>query len=290
MATATTRPPSPRPPKSSPEQAGPITYGDQSSASGNVYTDTVSVGATSVTGQAVEAAKEISSQFQQDTDNDGLLGLAFSSINTVSPTPQKTFFDNAKSGLASPVFTADLKKGAPGTYDFGFIDASKHTGSIAYVSVDSSQGFWEFTGAGYAVGTASFKSLSIDGIMDTGTTLLLLPDAVVDAYYAKVSGAQYDDSQGGYTFDCDNTLPNLTLGIGSYKAVVPGSYINFAPVSDGSSSKSSFVIAHLSPVPSCASFPYNTPYCLSTFPFLIVHPPSHHPPPFTSAPSSNNIH
>jgi hypothetical protein len=58
-----------------------ISYGDGSSASGIVGTDTVTVGGTTVTTQAIELANTISSEFQQDAA-DGLLGLAFSSINT----------------------------------------------------------------------------------------------------------------------------------------------------------------------------------------------------------------
>lgn len=208
-----------------------ITYGDGSGASGNVYSDTVKVGATTVTNQAVEAAQSVSAQFVQDTDNDGLLGLAFDSINTVQPNKQPTFFDNAKPQLSAPLFTADLKKGAPGSYDFGFIDTTKYTGSITYVPVNTANGFWEFTSNGYAVGSGAFTSTSIDSIADTGTTLLYLPSTVVSAYYAKVSGAKYSSSQGGYIYPCSSTLPSITLGIGSYRAVVPGSYINYAPVS-----------------------------------------------------------
>lgn len=208
-----------------------ISYGDGSSSSGDVYTDTVSVGGFSVTGQAVESATKVSSEFVSDTSNSGLLGLALDSLNTVSPKQQKTWFSNASSKLAQPVFTADLNHQANGSYNFGFIDTSLASGSISYVPISTANGFWEFTSASYAIGSGSTKKHSTDGIADTGTTLLLLDDTIVDAYYGQVSSAQYDNSQEGYTFDCDEDLPSFTFAVGSSKITVPGSLINFAPVS-----------------------------------------------------------
>lgn len=63
----------------------------------------------------------------------------------------------------------------------------------------------------------------------------MLPDEVVSAYYKQVDGAKEDQSAGGYTFDCSSKLPDFTVTIGSYDAVVSGDLINFSPVTDGSS-------------------------------------------------------
>ncbi|KAF4993538.1 hypothetical protein FGRMN_6397 [Fusarium graminum] len=212
-----------------------ISYGDGSTSSGDVYKDKVSVGGLAVSSQAVESAIKVSDEFEQETGLDGLLGLGFSAINTVKPTKQKTFFDNAISSLSSPVFTADLKHLKPGKYNFGYIDSSAYTGKIGYASVDSSQGFWDFTASGYSIGSASVNRSPIDGIADTGTTLLLLPDDINSAYYSKVSGAKYSSSYGGYVFSCSATLPSFSFAVGGVTITVPGSYINFAPVQDGSS-------------------------------------------------------
>lgn len=73
----------------------------------------------------------------------------------------------------------------------------------------------------------------MNGIVDTGTTLIYADDSIVNAYYAKVSGAQNSQNDGGWIFPCSATLPNFTLVIGGYKAVVPGKYINYAPNGDG---------------------------------------------------------
>ena len=90
----------------------------------------------------------------------------------------------------------------------------------AFGTIDSSQVF---------CAVSAFNKLT-----DTGTTLLYLPQTVVTAYYNQVPGASYNSNQGGYTFPCSTTLPSITLGLGSYRAVVPGSYINYAPVSGSS--------------------------------------------------------
>jgi aspergillopepsin I len=50
----------------------------------------------------------------------------------------------------------------------------------------------------------------------------------LEAQYAKVSGASYDSSQGGYTFPCSATLPTLSFLIGSTNyATIPASLMNF---------------------------------------------------------------
>ena len=210
-----------------------ISYGDGSSASGKVYKDTVTIGGVTATSQAVEAAATVSAQFAQDVDTDGLVGLAFSSINTVSPTQQTTFFDTVKSQLAKPLFAAQLKYHAAGTYDFGFLDSSKYTGAITYTPVDNSQGFWGFTASGYSVGSAATTKTSIDGILDTGTTLVFLDDSILAKYYAQVSGAKNSQSAGGYVFPCSSTLPNFSITVGGVKQTIPGSYINYGPNGDG---------------------------------------------------------
>ena len=205
-----------------------ISYGDGSGASGTVYRDTVTIGGVTYSSQAVEAATSVSSEFTSDTDTDGLVGLAFNSINTVSPQQQKTFFSNVASSLAAPILAANLKYHAAGEYDFGFTDSSKYTGSISYTNVDSSQGFWGITVSGYGT-SPSTTSTSFSAIADTGTTLMYLPNAVLTSYYSKVSGAKNSNTYGGYVFPCSATLPDFYLKIGSYTARIPGKFINYAP-------------------------------------------------------------
>jgi aspergillopepsin I len=95
--------------------------------------------------------------------------------------------------------------------------------------VDNSQGFWSFTADSYSAGSSQGGSLT--GIADTGTTLMLLSDDVVSSYWGQVDSAS--SNQGSYVFDCSADLPDFTLSVAGYNAVVPGSYFNYAPNGDG---------------------------------------------------------
>lgn len=159
---------------------------------------------------------------------------------TVSPVKQKTFFENAKPTLSNPVFTVDLKKGAPGSYTFGIIDPAQYISPLCYVPVNPARSYWQFSTGGYAIGKQdSFVSFAFDAIADTGTTLLYLPEPVVQAYYAQVPSAWYNAVQGGWTFSCADGLPSISFQIGNHRATAPGSYLLYAPIDRNNSSQRS---------------------------------------------------
>ncbi|KAM0425753.1 hypothetical protein ACHAPT_009001 [Fusarium lateritium] len=207
-----------------------IQYGDGSAAAGHVVTDTVSIGGLAVKAQAVEVADEVTESFLQQQNLDGLVGLGFSSINTVQPEKQKTFFAGTNAQHGNTLFTADLQQDAPGKYNFGFVDKSAFTGDIAFTDVDSSSGLWTFTSTGFSVGKDALSQTPLTGIADTGTSLLLLPGEVNQAYYSQVKGAQLDQAAGGFTFPCDSDLPDFSFGVGKAAITIPGAFMNFAPV------------------------------------------------------------
>lgn len=209
-----------------------ISYGDGSFASGPVVTDSVDIGGATVDGQAIGVPDQVSQSFTEDKHSSGLVGLGFSKINTIKPEKQKTFFDNIMNDLAQPVFTASLKAGVAGAYEFGNIDTTQFQGELTTVPVDTSRGFWQFQSSQFTVGNGSTQSVtqgSGTAIADTGTSLMLMDDEIVNAYYANVKGAQNSQRVGGVIFDCDAVLPDLQVAVGdNYMAMVPGKNMNFA--------------------------------------------------------------
>lgn len=227
-----------------------ISYGDGSSASGDVGTDNVNVGGLVVKGQAVELAKKLSEAFTQD-NTDGLLGLAWGSINTVQPEPVKTPVENmiAQGDISKEqsLFTAKLgsvkdanepDKGQ-GFYTFGFVDQDeiKASGqSISYTPVDNSQGFWQVDSASATINGKNFDRTGNTTIIDTGTTLALVSDDFCKAIYDAIDGSKYDEQQQGYLIPSNITadqLPDVTVAIGDKQFTIQKEDIAFADAGNG---------------------------------------------------------
>lgn len=115
------------------------------------------------------------------------------------------------------------------------LDTKAYTGDINYVPVDNSQGFGEFYANGFSSNGTSITTRPIDGIADTGTTLPLLPDSIVNAYYRCVRGARYDENEGGFVFPKITVLHDLTFGVGKGHITIPSKVFNYADVNSRTS-------------------------------------------------------
>lgn len=225
-----------------------ISYGDSSSASGTVGTDNVNIGGLVIKAQAIELANTLSTQFQQGV-GDGLLGLAFGSINTVSPTPVQTPVENMISQTdipkSSELFTAHLGSVTDNGdadrkdsfYTFGYIDqASLGDQTPYYTPVDNSQGFWQFTSASATIAGKTIDRAGNTAIADTGTTLALVDDSTCQKIYDAIPGATYDSTQQGYVFPTNTAadkLPVVSFAVGNKHFSVNKADLAFADAGNG---------------------------------------------------------
>lgn len=227
-----------------------ISYGDGSSASGIVGNDNVNVGGLVVKGQAIELADTMSAQFASGA-GDGLLGLAFSNINTVKPeavrTPVENMITQSDIPKSASLFTAKLGSWRDANepdkgesfYTFGFIDQEtvKASGEqISYTPIDNSQGFWMFDSASATVNGKSIARAGNKAIADTGTTLALVNDSTCQAIYDAIEGAYYDNDSQGYIYPTNTPagkLPVVSFAVGDKQFVVQKEDLGFAEAKTG---------------------------------------------------------
>lgn len=225
-----------------------IKYGDSSTASGIVGTDDVTIGGLTVRNQAIELANNLSTEFQLSA-GDGLVGLAWGTINTVQPKRVHTLVENMITQNNIPqsaqLFTAYLSSWRDATeankcksfYTFGYIVKNvpdTEGADIFYTDVDNTNGLWQFPSTSATVNGQVITRKGNKAIADTGTTLCLVHDNTCKAIYKAIPGAKYDRFQQGYTFPVTSmeNLPTVTFAIGDVQFTVHKKDLAFANVDD----------------------------------------------------------
>ncbi|KAJ3519377.1 hypothetical protein NM688_g9308 [Phlebia brevispora] len=180
--------------------------------------DTVNVAGVTIPYQAVECARQLSSGFLKDGGNDGLLGLAWPVLNTVQPQRVKTPIENmTEQGLIpEALFTVKLGHGKESSfYSFGYIEPNVTSNPMDWTPVDNSNGFWQVPSTCYNIGGQTvMRHQSNTAILDTGTTLLLVGDDVIENIYNNIPGAVYDEQEGGWKYPTDTQLPDVWFAVG----------------------------------------------------------------------------
>ncbi|KAJ3161242.1 hypothetical protein HK101_000841 [Irineochytrium annulatum] len=188
---------------------------------GDVFT-----GPVTLAGFTSTAAVGISAIEQYMSGSDGLMGLGYESISNINYQTglSANWFDNLNLKRHEKRFAFYLSNDAEKDYGevtFGGDDPSKYTGNIQWFPV-TDQSYWQMsqTNWTWAVGSQSGPlappSASTgaipDSIVDTGTTLVYLPQAAADGINGAV-GAKFDDAAGAYVLpSCDTSkLPSVHL-------------------------------------------------------------------------------
>lgn len=225
-----------------------LSFGDGSTVTGEIFTDTVSIQGLTATNQSIGAATQYNSGFASSRfPPDGLMGMAFQQISQYNAPPvfQTLVKDNQ---VSQPIFGFTL--GSSGSELFLGGEDPKFSSKITYTPV-TTVGFWQITFDGISVGTTNnsstnsrrksskpTKASSIDAIVDTGTTLVFGDTVNVKKFYDAIPGSK-DASQtageGFFTIPCSSVPDSITISIKGQSFPISKDTFSLGPVENGSS-------------------------------------------------------
>lgn len=196
-----------------------LRYG-MGSCTGTLGYDTVTIANMTVEEQAFLQVGSVAQPFPS-SPFDGLVGLAFSRLATPYDAKPWLYTLAASSALDRLTFSFKMASDKSGTLVFGDVPQDRYTASgISWAPVAAVGGysFWQVP-ATVAIGEERADAL---GVVDSGTSCLILPEKMFGAFLAALPpGATLD------TAPCDGKgLPSITFAImGRDYEILPEDYL-----------------------------------------------------------------
>nr|DBA33879.1 TPA: hypothetical protein GDO54_001500 [Pyxicephalus adspersus] len=187
--------------------------------------DTVTIQGLSIQNQELGLSVTEPSSFFYYAKFDGILGMAYQSMSAGGATTaiQGLIHQNL---IPQPVFSFYLT-GQSGEVMLGGVDNSLYSGQIFWTPV-TEQIYWQIAIDEFSVNgqPSGWCSQGCQGIVDTGTPLLTIPQQYLDNLLQYLSAQE--GQNGEYYVDCNNVqnLPSISFTIsGNQFSIPPSGYI-----------------------------------------------------------------
>ncbi|KAH9447830.1 hypothetical protein Pst134EB_021827 [Puccinia striiformis f. sp. tritici] len=207
-----------------------ITYGT-GQVVGVLVEETINMGGLVLTNHAFGGVTRASKEFTgKNVPFDGLLGTAKSVLsNQKVLTPIEAM---AKAGTLSGAFVGYALGRVSdseniGQLTLGGIDQTKFDGNLTIFPNVNKKGFWEGAMDTVKVGGKTILT-GRTGILDTGTTLMVLPAKDAATLHSNIPGAS-GDNKGGFRIPCTNTV-KISLSFGGVEFEINPVDLTFQPV------------------------------------------------------------
>lgn len=198
-----------------------IQYGS-GSLSGFVSNDVMSIGDLKIKNQDfAEATNEPGLAFAFGKF-DGILGLGYDTISVNKIIPPFYQMINQKL-LDEPVFAFYLGRDEEGSEAvFGGVDKSHYTGKIEYIPLRR-KAYWEVDIESIAFGDEVAELEGTGAILDTGTSLNVLPSSLAELLNKEIGAKK--GWNGQYTVECEKvkSLPDITFNLAGSNYSLPAS-------------------------------------------------------------------
>ncbi|KAJ7783068.1 aspartic peptidase domain-containing protein [Mycena metata] len=209
-----------------------VSYGS-GDVQGTLRQETVSVAGLEVPDLFFIAVSDLDGDFNE-LPSDGLMGFAFSSI---SASGKPTFFETLiRNGMVpAAMFSVHLTRHQEtgSSLCFGGIDRLKTLGPVEWVPV-LKETYWSVPMDAIVVNKSEEISTDIIAIIDTGTTLIYVPDQVAFDLYQLIGGRQAPEfGPEFYVYPC-NTTPDIALSFDKRPFSIHPKDFNLGRTSEGS--------------------------------------------------------
>jgi len=209
-----------------------VSYGT-GQVSGDIVTDDVSIAGLNLKGHTFGVATSESVDFSSDsTPFDGLMGLAKSTLSeqqTATPIESLASAGLVPDSIVSYKISRLADNLNDGEITFGSLDNTKFDSqTLVTVPNVNPDGFWE---ADLDAVTVNGNDTGLTGrtaILDTGTTLIVVPANDAQTIHDNIQGAQ-SDGQGGFTVPC-TLQDSVAFTFGGQEFTIDPRDIAFQPV------------------------------------------------------------